>query len=396
MSAEIFFLNPTSSSTNYVQNYAHAIGSATYYNYSHASESSLSSAESETLVNGGVSLAIAEARTTFINDPTFTDLFTDSYNVALDGTYELSSQSKTKIVADFTVGANENFSFEFSASLALDVKEIENRNTEFNFANSKIGFLVLDTSDINRPKIIDFFGAKGNLISSEKIGNVRFLPSNRVSITGSDRSYDIDGNNGQDFANGLANGSYQRTFNHDSKITIVEINDSTTAIKGDTLIGNLGQDVTYGTIWNDTLVGDSNANKIYASLGDDVVFGNGGNDTIEGGRGNDLLNGGDGIDKISGGLGNDILIGGRGNDVLVGGDGADTFVFQQLDSFLSTDNNVIKDFQVNVDKVKFLGLILTNQLVDTQNGALLTLNNTKVLFEGVFVDQLNASNFEFA
>ncbi len=244
--------------------------------------------------------------------------------------------------------------------------------------------------------MLDFFGIKGNLISSDKIGNVRFLSSRRVSIAGGDRSSDIDGNNGEDSVNGSVVGTYQRTFSSDTKITIVEINESTTALKGDTLIGNLGQDVTYGTIWNDTLLGNNSANKIYASLGNDVILANGGNDTLEGGRGNDVLNGGDGDDKIFGGLGNDILIGGRGNDVLVGGDGEDTFVFQQLDSFLSTDKNVIRDFEVNVDKVQFLGLILTNQLVDTQNGALLTLNNTKVLFEGVFVDQLNASNFEFA
>lgn len=396
MSAETFFLNPISTLTNYVPNFANAVGNAAYYNYSHSSTSSLSSVETETLLNGGVSHAIAEARTIFINDPVFSDLFTTSNSIASDGTYEVSSKSKAKVVADFIVSANEKFSFDFSAALALEAKEIENRNIEYNQANSKISFLVLDTSDINRPKLLDFFGIRGNLISSEKIGNVRFLPSLRVSIDGGDRIYDIDGNNGEDSVSGSVNGSYQRTFSNDTKITLVEINESNTALKGDTLIGNLDQDVTYGTIWNDSLLGNNNANKIYASLGDDVIFGNGGNDTLEGGRGNDILNGGDGSDKLSGGLGKDILIGGRGNDVLVGGDGADTFVFQQLDSFLSTDNNLIKDFEVNVDKVRFLGLILTNQLVDTQNGALLTLNNTRVLFEGVSVDQLNVSNFEFA
>lgn len=397
MTAETFFLKNITTPTNYKPNYAYAAGNAAYYNYSQASPSGITSVEVETLINGGVSRAIAEAQADalFINDPAFSYLFTESSSEASDGTYEVDSKSKAKVVANFQVSANEQFSFDFSADLAMKAKEIENRNIEYNRATAKIKFIVLDTSDINRPKLLDFFGVKGNLITSEKIGNVRFLPSLRVSIDGGNRSYNIDGNDGEDSVSGYVAGTYQRTFSSNTTISIVEINESTTVLKGDTLIGNLGEDVTYGTIWNDTLSGDYRANKIYASLGNDIVFGNGGDDIIEGGRGNDVLNGGDGNDRIFGGLGNDILIGGRGDDVLVGGDGADTFVFQQLDSFLSTDRNVIRDFEVNIDKVQFLGLVLTQQLIDIDKGALLTLNNTKILFEGVFVDQLSASNFEF-
>ncbi len=121
MTAETFFLKNITTPTNYVPNYAYATGNAAYYNYSQASPSGMTSVEVETLVNGGVSRAIADAQANalFFNDPAFSALFTESYSEASDGTYEVSSKSKTKVVADFKIAANETFSFDFSADLAL-------------------------------------------------------------------------------------------------------------------------------------------------------------------------------------------------------------------------------------------------------------------------------------
>ncbi len=62
-----------------------------------------------------------------------------------------------------------------------------------------------------------------------------------------------------------------------------------------------------GTALNDTITGNSRANRI---------FGGDGDDTLNGGAGNDLL---------FGGLGNDRFQNDTGNNVLVGGDGADIF-----------------------------------------------------------------------
>ncbi|BCM26284.1 calcium-binding protein [Methyloradius palustris] len=112
-----------------------------------------------------------------------------------------------------------------------------------------------------------------------------------------------------------------------------------------------------GTYFNDTLVGDGNANTIRAGDGNDSITGNNGADTlyggagadtiyggadatgtdtgnnlIYGGAGNDLIYGGNsgntiyGDDAVSGGTspGDDTIIGGTGNDVIYGGDGNDS------------------------------------------------------------------------
>ena len=56
------------------------------------------------------------------------------------------------------------------------------------------------------------------------------------------------------------------------------------------------------------------ADVIYASSGNDKMFGFGGNDALGGGAGNDEIDGGDGDDMIAGGTGNDSIKGGAGYD----------------------------------------------------------------------------------
>ena len=80
----------------------------------------------------------------------------------------------------------------------------------------------------------------------------------------------------------------------------------------------------------DTLTSIENVN---GSLSDDVVTGNDqanaidgreGNDLLDGAAGKDVLVGGDGNDVLLGGTGSDWFKGGRGNDTIVGGSGKDT------------------------------------------------------------------------
>lgn len=85
---------------------------------------------------------------------------------------------------------------------------------------------------------------------------------------------------------------------------------------------------------NDVLVGDSSANHLNGSSGEDFLFSTGfenggtmktgaGNDTLDGGDGNDGLFAGDGNDTLKGGPGSDGMVGGAGDDALNGGDGPD-------------------------------------------------------------------------
>ena len=358
-------------------NFVTAEGDATFSNYSEGASGVLTATQTDALVSGGVSAAIAEAQASF--DPTFSSLFTQAAVVGLDGQFEGTSNSEAKVLASFAVGRNEDFSFDFSADLELAAKEIENPDVEYNKGQSTSTFLVLDTTNPNKAKVLDYFGIQGKLVSSEQIGNLTFGRSRNVTIDSRDKDSDIDGDNGTDFLNGSAVGTYERNFSRNTNLTIVKINTSSVELAGDTLIGNLGKDVIYGTIRKDNLTGSNGADKLYASLGNDKLFGNRGNDVLDAGQGNDSLNGGDGNDTLYGGLGNDLLNGGSGNDVLVGGDGNDTFTFKRTDTLLKNDFDVIQDFQVGVDKLVLDGWGSQGNITDTKDGALLTLNSLSLV-----------------
>lgn len=68
-----------------------------------------------------------------------------------------------------------------------------------------------------------------------------------------------------------------------------------------------------------------------------------------GGGGDDELHGNQSENILSGGAGNDYLSGWEADDILIGGPGIDTFVLRE-----GSGKDVIKDFQIGVDRLKFL------------------------------------------
>ncbi|MEO9827690.1 MAG: M10 family metallopeptidase [Paracoccaceae bacterium] len=169
-------------------------------------------------------------------------------------------------------------------------------------------------------------------------------------------------------------------------------------------------EVIQGSSFNDTIVGNDDANYLYGNAGNDTLSGGAGDDALVGGAGADILNGGagwdnaaytaagagvtvdlsnsanntgdaagdvlvdievvqgsyfddvitggaqndifygfNGSDTLSGGHGDDFLSGDGGNDFLFGGFGADTFFFGPGD--MGTDH--IADFENNTDQLDF-------------------------------------------
>lgn len=389
-------------------NFVTAQENTVFSNYSQSPSGTLTDAQTNTLVKGGLGVAIAEAKARFFKaDTTFSKLFTDASVIGLNGQFTGSSDSKTKVLANFRVDANQNFSFDFSANLVLKAKEIENSKVEYNKALSKTAFLVLDTTNPNKPIVLDYFGIQGKLISSNQIADLTLGNSRNVTINLRNKISEINGNNGSDFLNDSTIGTYHRNFTRNSNITVVEINTSSVELAGDTLIGNLGKDVIYGTIWNDNLTGTNGADKLYASLGNDKLYGKKGNDILDAGQGNDTLYGGDGNDRLYGRLGNDVLIGGSGNDVLVGGGGKDTFIFKKADTHLRNDFDIIKDFQVGFDKIVLDGWDYTNSslklgginITNSKDGAVIKLdslfNQETILLSGVSASHINSQSIAF-
>jgi Ca2+-binding RTX toxin-like protein len=79
-----------------------------------------------------------------------------------------------------------------------------------------------------------------------------------------------------------------------------------------------------GSVFDDLLIGNGDANRLNGLAGNDVLNGGAGADTLLGGDGNDTLRGGSEDDVLSGGEGDDLLIGDTGSDRLLGDGGQDT------------------------------------------------------------------------
>ena len=129
------------------------------------------------------------------------------------------------------------------------------------------------------------------------------------------------------------------------------------------LQGETGNDVLYGGLAMDELVGGDGDDSAFGYEGDDVLRLGAGDDYALGGAGNDvvLMDGGD--DEAHGGSGSDVLVMGAGddlafgdegddridlgtgNDFALGGRGADTFVF-------TAGQDRIGDFEAGRDRIE--------------------------------------------
>ena len=189
--------------------------------------------------------------------------------------------------------------------------------------------------------------------------------------------------------------------------------------QGDTYVSIEG---IHGSKYNDTLIGDDNANIIYTNNGNDTVSAGGGNDKVvmgegfskaDGGAGTDLLSYGsmqhavtvdmslgqtsyngvvhdtftnfenlDGSiynDVIIGNSGNNIINGGAGDDTLTGGLGKDTFFFSG-----DFGHDKVTDFTVGQDKVRF-ALTTLHNFADVMSHAEQTANGVLIHVDGVVV-----------
>ncbi|QEI44253.1 Bifunctional hemolysin/adenylate cyclase (plasmid) [Dolichospermum sp. UHCC 0315A] len=137
------------------------------------------------------------------------------------------------------------------------------------------------------------FGLKGNDVFISNVGNDS-----------------LEGNEGRDAI------SYRR----DPNAVIVDLSSPTaTDGFGDTDSLTNIEDLI-GTAFDDTLTGDSGANRIYGGDGQDIISGGDGNDELYGENDNDELYGDSGDDFLVGGLG----VGNTITDQIDGGEGIDT------------------------------------------------------------------------
>ena len=132
------------------------------------------------------------------------------------------------------------------------------------------------------------------------------------TLTGDQNDNVIEGRKGDDTIDGGTGSDTASYANAESGVSVDLSAGTATGGDGNDTLTDI-ENAT-GSAFNDTLIGDDQAN---------TLKGGDGNDTIDGGAGNDDLQGGDGVDDLKGGLGDDTLSGGDDNDVLDGGAGVD-------------------------------------------------------------------------
>jgi hypothetical protein len=147
------------------------------------------------------------------------------------------------------------------------------------------------------------------------------------------------------------------------------------------LNGLTGNDVIYGSSYNDYIDGGSGQDLIYGNGGNDLIYGGGDVDTIYGGSGNDTVFAGAGGDYLYGEDGNDKLYGGAYSDELYGGNGNDTLV---------GDGATDKLYGGGGDDI-LLGGASTDQLIGGAGNDILWggSGNDNYIFDGLGIDHIN-------
>ncbi len=160
--------------------------------------------------------------------------------------------------------------------------------------------------------------------------------------------------------------------------------------------GFTGDDIIRSFGGNDSSVGFGGNDFQDLGAGDDRGWGLDGDDILLGGDGNDVLNGDEG-DALNSGIasGSDVLVGGRGDDILRGDTidtnrASDRFVFAEGDG-----NDIIKDFQTDLDTLDFTEFGANTDASVTQRGAdaVVSVGDVTVTLEGVQADTLSSDNF---
>lgn len=168
----------------------------------------------------------------------------------------------------------------------------------------------------------------------------------------------------------------------------------------DRIYANAGNDLVRGLEGNDLVRAGQGDDAIFGADGNDILHGNLGNDRVEGGVGHDFLRGGQGDDTLNGGEGNDYLVGDFGTDILIGGEGVNTFILRAATD-VGQRNPALVDritdlVAVNGDRIVVVGDFAPSnvgfvpvgsdtliQLIDSGDMLGLVLNKAPAVVQGV-------------
>jgi len=206
--------------------------------FSHAPGSleTFASADTETFAEFGAVEAIASANAFFGNDPNEVnkgnnDAPVVAFNHSLSKTtgegtgYSGVAQSRAEVTGyNFSVNAGETFSFGFRGFLGL-FTSIDTPKTERASASGSASFQLYDTSDNNNWTLLDSFSVFAKLVTSENgngdsISRPQYNGNIALNPSKTEIDYGFGGNN--EFVNAYFDGSYSRSFENATSVTLVE------------------------------------------------------------------------------------------------------------------------------------------------------------------------------
>ena len=352
-------------------------------------------------------------------DPTFPDGFSD--DIALE--FFMSEL--------MTVQSNENMVVIFNGTEFADTSTTTHIGSLLDLEQGKVNSVDPTTTDPTDPDTNTGVTTEGGTDGGTEGGSTGVETAQGQEIFGTDQDDTIIGTAGDDTIMG---------YDGNDLIYAGDGNDLIFGHQGnDTLFGENGNDTVWASDGDDYVEGGDGDDRLGVGHGKDTVDGGAGNDTIvkisgdgsiSGGTENDILIGGYQKDRIVGGAGDDwirgdissvvggmdTIEGGTGDDILSGGSAQDTFIFRpnqgndkiaffemtesSMNGVLNLETDLSRDWDT-LDQVHLIGFSDVDRsnvmsfVEQGENGAVLTLQGTRIEFFDVSVDELSAEDFYF-
>lgn len=192
----------------------------------------LTSTKVNTSVSGNTAVANALATANFLNNPAFSNNTTFSEAAGDTNTYFGSAFSQATVAGAFNIAAGETFSFEFVANLAMSTA-VENPLSEIATASGDLSLILFDSTN---NVVLDYFTAFSQIATSAYPTNSAdffgYNNSQNISIDQSPDNFNLSfGNSNQESVEALFIGSYQRSFQSNTRLVLIEAKTNQVTVK---------------------------------------------------------------------------------------------------------------------------------------------------------------------
>ena len=197
-------------------------------NFSHnpLDVSTLTDTYTNTIATSGQVIAEADAEADFLTNPSKPPYaYSSSFSTANGegSNYSGVAQSLAEVIGyNFLVGNGETFSLDFKAILDLETS-IDNPASEGASADGNLSLQLYDSTNRDNWIYLDSFTLSGNLTTLGDGDSLDYYKSASITFNPSGSSFDNSFGGTQEFADASVQGSFSRTFDSSTYLTLVEV-----------------------------------------------------------------------------------------------------------------------------------------------------------------------------